>query len=1173
MKLKYLFGAMALPALVASCSNEEILVEKGDLQANRPMAGEVTLAVADGSVESRWTSAGFQAGTDIIGAALMDKFNGENETPKYSLTNEINTNYKFNYTEDGTWESDALFSEGNYFFYMQYNPEMRGRSGLYNTIPSVQEIGANGAAARYANQLFLGYYFISGGADNLDLPVAMVETYAFPRVAATYDGTNGVVIEKVVAKSPANFILERQLNVKSALTGVGAYDANENGVSDTGDVAANSKLSDYLSAFNSALQNGKAQNGVPAAVKAAVAEAMAAKAGKGASSITIVPETVAGTIDGAFVAPAGTYSDLEFDIYTNKGIVKGVQVPNITTGTTRPNTNYGYTVSDEDGTIVPANYVKVLAEKFPAALSAGEGGSSKKVEIFFKDKAITVPKTLEVASIEELTKYLTNWYTGYDLDDKTSSMGELTVTITENIVLNDAVMAFIANTTTNPTVKFTTTADKTLTIPATAAATAINTINSDATVVIAEGATQVANIGNKATGELTAKNIVNKGTLTIQATKATGVTIVGNLANMGTLNVNTALASAKDIVNGYTSKLPSLSLANNADDTAKFNAINEEAVINVSEDINATVVSYGKLNVKAEASIAKVENSKVKYALTATSAVYKTAEMTIDEDVRLYVAGENTAKITVNGVLTAVENFTNNGEIFNNYGIENKSGVQLNNNGYVTVGEDAAFTIVYDNAGTIEILDRETEVDAENNVGKILYTAESASTFTVMADDRFNTVKFNDNKTLKVEGTTTDGKFKANDEALANLKALTVEVAADGKFKFDVTDKGSIAKLIVDNNVDAIISSDVRVSKEVNIGTGASIQLNKGYKMYFDNAADGSFVNKGTFRNLGNLYAACPQPANFNQINFIGSGYKWSSFDAQTAVVLTAVTSNTVLTGTTEITNATTIADGAVIDGNGYALILPVGIDFSNITIKNAAIVSKDDLASRALPNITGKYAMVVSGKATIENCSFESPMTQYDIMIEKTATEVTITDCKFLTATADNANAQGKKVGKRAIFVETGDGSDVKLTVTGSEFADKVYAFNSNNDNLKATFTECELGGWMSGHGAYIFNECEFGKSGDYADFVPYGNATFNKCSFSSEFEISLRHTAGHTLTFIGENYKKGTTSPSSFIKWSYDGDGSLKVGSTTIVWGADTATYNSADTDKVTAAKFSWI
>ena len=100
MKLKYLFGAMALPALVASCSNEEILVEKGDLQANRPMAGEVTLAVADGSVESRWTSAGFQAGTDIIGAALMDKYNGET-APKYTLTNEINTNYKFNYTEDG----------------------------------------------------------------------------------------------------------------------------------------------------------------------------------------------------------------------------------------------------------------------------------------------------------------------------------------------------------------------------------------------------------------------------------------------------------------------------------------------------------------------------------------------------------------------------------------------------------------------------------------------------------------------------------------------------------------------------------------------------------------------------------------------------------------------------------------------------------------------------------------------------------------------------------------------------------------------------------------------------------------------------------------------------------------------------------------------------------------
>ena len=1166
MKLKYLFGAMALPALVASCSNEEILVEKGDLQANRPMVGEVTLAVADGSVESRWTSSGlFEAGKDIIGAALMDDYSeGQNGNPVYTLSNDIKTNYKFNYAEDGTWKSDALFSEGNYFFYMQYNPEMRGRSGLYHTIPAVQEIGANGAAARYANQLFLGHYFISGGADNLNLPVAMVETYAFPRVAATYEGNNGVVIEKVVAKS-ANFVLERKLDVMEELTSVPAYDANEDGdTSDAGDVAAGQKLNQYLAAFNTAVQNGKAQNGVPAAVKKAVAAAMKAKDGKTASSITIVPETVAGTIDGAFVAPAGTYTlanAITFDIYTNKGIVT-VTVPE-----NRKDTKYTYS-NEQYAVNTPDKFVKVVAENFPTAFSAGEGGSSKKFEIFFMDDAITVPDELEVSSIEELTKYLTNWYAGYDLNAEAAGKGELTVKITEDIVLNDAVMAFLANTTSNPTVKFTTAVGKTVTIPATAAATAINTVKAqDLNVIIAEGATQVANIGNVNAGTLTAENIVNKGTLTIQATKATGVTTVANLVNMGTLNVNTALVSSNAIVNGYTSELESLSLSNSADETAIFNVINEEAEMNVSADINATVVTYGKLNVKTDASIASVENCKVEYATGTTSAASKTAEMTIDEDARLLVAGENYGKITVNGVLTAVENFTNEGEIFNNYGIENKSGVQLNNNGYVTVGEDAAFTIVYDNAGTIEILDRETEVDAEYNVGTILYTAESASTFTVMADDRFNTVKFNDNKTLKVEGTTTAGVFSADDAAMANLKALTVKVAANGKFKFDVTADGSIAKLIVDNNVDAIIASDVRVSKEVKIGTGASIQLNKGYDMFFDNAADGSFVNNGTFRNVGNLYAACPQPANFNDINFTGSGYNWSTFDENTAETLSSITESIELTGTTEIAESATITDGIVIDGNGYALIVPVGKNFSNITIKNAVIVSKNSLASRAVPNISGLAAMVISGTATIENCSFEAPMTQYDIKILKTATDVTITGCKFLTATGENELGNGK----RAIFVEAGDNA-VNLTVTDCEFNDKVYAFNSNNDNLKATFTECSLGGWMSGHGEYTFVECAFGKSGDYADFVPYGKATFNECSFSSEFEISLRHTAGKSLTFIGEDYVKGTTTPSTFIKWSYDGDGNLEEGETTVVWGANQATYNSTGTTKFDASKFSW-
>lgn len=1116
MKLKYLFGAMALPALVASCSNEEILVEKGDLQANRPMAGEVTLAVADGSVESRWTSAGFQAGTDIIGAALMDNFTGTEANPAYTLSNDIKTNYKFNYTENGTWESDALFSEGHYFFYMQYNPEMRGRSGLYNTIPSVQEIGANGAAARYANQLFLGYYFISGGADNLDLPVAMVETYAFPRVAATYEGNNGVVIEKVIANS-ANFVLERQLNVTADLTGVGAYDANENGVSDTGDVAANSKLNDYLKAFNSALQNGKAQNGVPAAVKAAVAKAMAAKADKVASSITIVPETAAGTIDGAFVAPAGTYTlgnKITFEIYTNKGIVT-VAVPD-----NRKDTKYTYS-NEQYAENDPEDFVKVVAEKFPTAFSAGEGGSSKKFEIFFMDDAITVPSELKVSSVEELTKYLTNWYTGYDLNGTTAGKGELTVIITENIVLNDAVMSFLADTT-NPKVKFTTTAGKTVTIPATAAAATINTVKAQGlNVIIAEGATQIANVGNTS-ATLAASNIVNKGTLTVQANKAAAVTTIANLVNMGTLNVNTELTSSSVIVNGNTSVLGSLNLTYGTAGANTFNGINEEAEMNVSADINATVVTYGKLNVKTDASIASVQNCKVKYAEGTTAAAVKTAEMTIDEDARLLVAGENCAKITVNGVLTAVEDFTNNGEIINNYGIENKSGVQLNNNGYITVGEDASFTIVYDNVGTIEILDRETEIKPKNNVGTILYTADDASTFTVMADDRFNTVKFNGNKTLKVEGENVVISdvltFVPVEEALDNLKALAVLVAADGKFKFDVTANGSIAKFIVDAGIDATIASDVTITDEIKIGTGASIQLNREYNLYFDNAKVGSFVNNGTFRNLGYVKAACPEPDNFNDINFIGDNYTWLSIPASSLTTLTAVTSNTELTGNTEIT-AASITSGVTIEGNGNTLIIPASLDITGVTIKNATIVVKSGLVtSRALPVIAQhSYAVKAGAGTVIEGCSFEAPLTNYDIYIENVNGNITIKDCKFLTPTAENQAGYGK----RAIYSPSGAATG-NLHVEGCEFDDKVYAFNFNNTGRIVTFKKCDLKGWLSGYAAaFTFDNCNFAKSGEYAHIRPYGNATFVNCNFSNDFTLdhpkaqyNVESNYAHTFT-----------------------------------------------------------
>lgn len=1111
MKLKYLIGAMALPALVASCSDEEFLTEKGDLQANRPMAGEVTLAVTDGSVDSRWTSAGFEAGTDIIGAALMDIYSeGEGGRPVYTLTNNIQTNYKFDYTENGTWESDALFAEGNYFFYMQYNPDMRDRSGLYHTIPATQEIGANGAASRYENQLFLGHYFIEGGSDNLDVPVAMVETYAFPRVAATYDDVNGVVIEKIVAKS-SNFILERQLDVTSNLEGVPVYDVNENNVFNAGvDIAANSKLNAYLAAFNVAVQSGYAQNGVPAAVKKAVAAAMKAKSGKTASSITIVPETAAATVDGAFVAPAGTYTGLTamtFDIYTNKGIVT-VTVPD-----NRKDTKYTYS-NEQYAENTPANYVKVVAENFPIAFSAGEGGSSKKFEIFFKDDAIVVPTTLEVATIEELTKYLTNWYTGYDLNGDAAGKGELTVKLTGDIVLNDAVMSFLA-TSTNPTVKFTTEAGKTITIPATAEASTINTVKANLNVIIAEGATQVANVGNTS-AILAAGNIINKGTLTIQANKAAAVTTVASLANMGTLNVNTALNSSANVINGYTVKIATSQVYGTAGATI-FNGINEEAVMNVSANVDATVVSYGKLNVETNATITSVENEKVTYAAGTVYAASKTAEMTIDESARLLVAGHNNGKITVDGVLTAVADFENNGAIFNNFGIENKTGVELNNgeNGYITVAEDASFTIVYDNDGTIEILDRETEVDAENNKGIILYTADESSTFTVMADDRFNTVKFNEDKKLKVEGTTdAAGVFTADEDAVLNLKALAIQIAARGKFVFDLPADASIAELSVDANVNATIASNVTISKKIEIKSGASIQLNRGYNLYFNNANAASFVNKGTFRNLGNVYAACPEPANFNDINFIGEGYTWLSMTSSSVetTLATITTGTTELTGTTEIT-AATVPAGAKIVGNGNTLIVPQNLDITGVTIENAVIVVKNEsVSSRTLPSIGGTYALKIegAGNTVIKNCSFESPLTQYDIYLNGSTGNVEITDCKFLTPTAENQGGYGK----RAIYSTSSTGSG-SLIVTNCEFDDKVYAFNLNETGKDVKFIKCDMKGWLSGYAKSLsFEECTFGKSGEYANVRPYVNATFNKCTFSSEF--TLDHAYDNYPTFV---------------------------------------------------------
>lgn len=240
---------------------------------------------------------------------------------------------------------------------------------------------------------------------------------------------------------------------------------------------------------------------------------------------------------------------------------------------------------------------------------------------------------------------------------------------------------------------------------------------------------------------------------------------------------------------------------------------------------------------------------------------------------------------------------------------------------------------------------------------------------------------------------------------------------------------------------------------------------------------------------------------------------------------------------------------------------------FNNPNVQEIQLIEKVTLSENAVINGNGKPVVYtgedlldqgvieVTNGATIKNIVFNAPNAQYDVKVIRG--NVVLNDCYFVV----KSGIEGYT--KRGIY-SVGE-EDVTLTVNNCIFNDEGYAFNSSNSKLNATFTNCELNGWMSGEGTYTFTGCTFGASGDYADFIPYGNATFNGCTFEKGFEISLANSEGKTLAFDSNTrYDGNVVTALSGLGWSYDGDGTLTVGDvTTLKLGDATMKFTVASGD----------
>ena len=149
MKRKHLFASVAMAAVLAGCSQEELVVNN-EVQGlgDRPMVEAPVLTV--GGAESRMTTTGnyakveWQAG-DGFGAAVIDSYNpaGKNWDAMFPIVDYINSNVLFK-TEDGSnFYADASMPMGNHLFYAPFNLNNISRDPLATQVPLNQVVVAS----------------------------------------------------------------------------------------------------------------------------------------------------------------------------------------------------------------------------------------------------------------------------------------------------------------------------------------------------------------------------------------------------------------------------------------------------------------------------------------------------------------------------------------------------------------------------------------------------------------------------------------------------------------------------------------------------------------------------------------------------------------------------------------------------------------------------------------------------------------------------------------------------------------------------------------------------------------------------------------------------------------------------------------------------------------------
>lgn len=797
MKTKNLLTAMVLPALFAACTQDEFesMSQQTPMLNGRQLVENVTLNV-EGAAETRlaYGTDGYSWDEgDQIGACLMDEitsdYRGENTVwhQWFTLTDYIQTNYKFTRDAEGVWSTEAKLCEGNYFFAYPYNANMGLREAYTFTAGEQVLEGTDKESLMKAyteNNSFVGYGKVEAGdKEGEAVAVTMIPVFGSTGITITNTGTNTYTIERVVLRG-AKVFDEATVN-PTACTQTTQYDVSVTPTNSTHfnvaqyvqDPAEDSRLGAggyYVASWGTYDKEAALRD---------VLTYEQAESGKGKVEVTINGN---GTIQPqgsinvlAMVAPqtniaesddlVANIDEIVLDIYTDKGIISDIQL------------NHWYTANDANNSAT----TNVLTND-----NLNSIGTGNKVEVTFDDTSLDKPATMDVYNEADLAN-LIHW--NADQAKAITAKLKADVNITKEMYDELAGSAITE-----------------AKIEGNAYGTAYSvTIEGD----VADGALDAFKFN-------TVKEVLVNGTQSMKKSCASPIKVMSD----ATLNIAGNLALAANIDN--------------------YGTLNVNA--KVSDDTESmSIKNYSQMNVAAGKEIkgVKVVNGDLNIAFgTITNAgMIRRLVNPVGNAACGYVI--NTGII---GTEASVDELGTNEKSVNNGRIDNnESGrVFLKKNIGDVYANATSTTRINDNSNGNIII---TELDfndgnfltAKGQMGNIVQEiAENASTSTV--DVRANTLWLS--ATLTVDETNADGEYTSVDLTGSRMRNGDVTVVAtsanarisgnystatDQRFKIEAIEVEADATLVL-NNVFATIltANDVTMSGAVNRPATLTINSN-----------------------------------------------------------------------------------------------------------------------------------------------------------------------------------------------------------------------------------------------------------------------------------------------------------------------------------------------------------